>query len=231
MEQARFIPIHLETWARKPYYEHYLNRVRCTFSMTANVDITRLRNEVKHRGIKLYPALIYMISTVVNRHRELRTCLGPVGQGQLGLGYWETMSPGYTVFHKEDKTFSSLWTAYSTDFSEFYGRYLDDLEQFGNARGLFPKTNEPPNTFPVSSIPWASFTGFNLNVFNEGTFMLPIFTMGKYFTQGEAAITMLPVAVQLHHAVCDGYHAGVMFEELQRMTDDCKNWLANWPRQ
>ncbi|MBQ4901535.1 hypothetical protein KB559_22105 [Paenibacillus sp. Marseille-P2973] len=25
----------------------------------------------------------------------------------------------------------------------------------------------------------------------------------------------------MHHAVCDGYHAGELFEELQRMADEC----------
>lgn len=67
-----FNPIAIDNWSRKPYFEHYLNNVRCTFSMTANIDITRLLSELKKKGIKLYPALIHMISTIVNRHNEFR---------------------------------------------------------------------------------------------------------------------------------------------------------------
>lgn len=214
-----FNRIELDTWSRKPYFEHYLNRVRCTYSMTANIDITRLLAEVKGKGIKLYPALLHMIAAVVNRHREFRTCFDAEGR----LGYWDRMSPGYTIFHDDDKTFSSIWTSYCDDFHAFYNRYLDDSNKYGNVKGLAAKANEPPNTFPISSIPWVSFTGFNLNIYNEGTYLLPIFTMGKYFPQDGKI--MIPLSAQLHHAVCDGYHAGVLFRELQERAEACTDWL------
>ena len=53
--------------------------------------------------------------------------------------------------------------------------------------------------FPISSIPWASFTGFNLNINNEGDFLLPIITCGKYFNEENKV--MLPVSLQVHHSV------------------------------
>jgi Chloramphenicol O-acetyltransferase len=215
-----FNPIDRASWTRKPYFEHYLNRVRCTFSMTADLDIALLRAELKSMGMKLYPALIYMITTVVNRHREFRTCFDSEGR----LGAWDRMSPSFTVFHEEDKSFSSIWTPYSEDFQTFYDRYLQETEKYKNAKPLFPDPNEPPNTFPISSIPWVSFTGFNLNVYTGGTYLLPVFTMGKYRVQGDR--TLLPMSVQFHHAVCDGYHAGVLFHELQELAADCRSWLA-----
>lgn len=214
-----FNPIDTERWSRKPYFEHYLNHVRCTYSMTADLDITLLREELKYRGIKLYPALIYMITTVVNRHGEFRTCLDSEGR----LGVWDRMSPSFTIFHEEDKTFSSIWTPYSEEFQTFYERYLLATETYKNAKQLFPDPSEPRNTFPISSIPWVSFTGFNLNVYTGGTYLLPIFTMGKYHWQDNKLL--LPLSVQLHHAVCDGYHAGVLFNELQELAVGCKSWL------
>jgi chloramphenicol O-acetyltransferase type A len=216
-----FQPIDLDTWSRRPYFEHYLNRVKCTYSMTANIDITQLLGELKLRGMKLYPAFIYMITTVVNNHPEFRTCFDSEGR----LGIWETMSPGFTVFHDDDKTFSSIWTLYSEDFGEFYSRYLEDVERYGCVKQLFAKANEPANTFPVSSIPWVSFTGFNLNVYDNGSYLLPIFTIGKYEKQDGRVL--LPLSVQLHHAVCDGYHAGLLFRDMQQLADRCREWLPS----
>lgn len=213
--------IDTDSWTRKPYFEHYLNQVKCTYSMTVDIDITLLRAELKNMGIKLYPALIHMIATVVNRHCEFRTCLDSEGR----LGVWDRMSPSFTIFHEEDKTFSSIWTPFSEEFRTFYERYLQQTEMYKNAKQLFPDTNEPPNTFPISSIPWVSFTGFNLNVYNGGDYLLPIFTMGKY--HGQDKRLLLPLSVQFHHAVCDGYHAGVLFSELQELALDCKSWLAD----
>ncbi|WP_440109615.1 type A chloramphenicol O-acetyltransferase [Paenibacillus sp. QZ-Y1] len=214
-----FNRIDLENWSRKPYFEHYINHVRCTYSMTANIDITRLLAELKNKGIKLYPALIHMITTVVNRHRECRISLDSEGR----LGYWDSMSPSFTIFHDDDKTFASIWTLYSEDFNVFYSRYLDDLDKYGDVKQFVAKPKEPPNTFPISSIPWVSFTGFNLNVYNEGTYLLPIFTMGKYF-QSDGKI-LLPLSAQFHHAVCDGYHAGLMYNEIQSLADHYTKWL------
>lgn len=37
--------------------------------------------------------------------------------------------------------------------------------------------------------------------------------MGKYFTKGKKRL--LPLAVQVHHAVCDGYHVEMFLERLQ----------------
>ncbi|KQO16629.1 type A chloramphenicol O-acetyltransferase [Paenibacillus sp. Leaf72] len=217
-----FNPIIMDNWSRKPYFEHYLNKVRCTFSMTANMDITRLLKELKSQEIKLYPALIHMIATVVNRHHEFRTCFNSEGT----LGYWDRLSPSFTIFHDDDKTFSSMWTLYGEDFNDFYSRYLDDMKNYGKVKQFASKPNEPPNTFPISSIPWVSFTGFNLNIYNEGTFLLPILTMGKYFQQEDKIL--LPLSGQFHHAICDGYHAGMLYNELQLRADNCKEWLPNY---
>lgn len=216
-----FIPIDIENWSRKSYFEHYLRKVRCTYSMTANIEITGLLSELKRKGIKLYPALIHMITTVVNCHSEFRTCFDFEGR----LGYWDSMSPSFTIFHDDDKTFSSIWTLYGEEFDSFYSRYLDDMKKYGSVKQFAAKANEPPNTFPISSIPWVSFTGFNLNVYNEGTYLLPIFTIGKYFRNGEQIL--LPISGQFHHAVCDGYHAGVLYNELQLRADACKEWLPS----
>ena len=53
----------------------------------------------------------------------------------------------------------------------------------------------------------------NINVFDEGKFLLPVFTMGKYFERDGKRF--LPLAIQVHHAVCDGYHVGMFVERLQ----------------
>ncbi|MBB6732508.1 type A chloramphenicol O-acetyltransferase [Cohnella zeiphila] len=213
-----FRPIELDTWSRKPYFEHYLHRVRCTYSMTAPLDITRLRAHLKSKGIKPYPAFIHMIATAVNRHEEFRVCFDSEGR----LGRWDSLSPSFTIFHEDDRTFSSLWVPYSEDFGTFCRRYSEDMEAYGDRKELAAKRGEPPNAFPVSSIPWVGFTGFNLNIYDEGKFLLPIFTMGKFTEEGGRVL--LPLSVQLHHAVCDGYHAGVLFRELQELADSCADW-------
>ena len=214
----KFHVIDREDWNREQYFEHYL-KLKCTFSMTVNVDITMLLEEVYKKGIKFYPVFIYLISRVVNNHKKFRTCFNDEGV----LGYWEEMIPSYTIFHKDDKSFSSIWTDYSRDFRTFYKNYEDDTRCYASVHGFFTKENIPPNVFPISSIPWTSFTGFNLNINNDENFLLPIITCGKYFNEGNKV--MLPVSLQVHHSVCDGYDASKFIEDLQQLSNTCNDWL------
>jgi chloramphenicol O-acetyltransferase type A len=91
---------------------------------------------------------------------------------------------------------------------------------FGNNYGMDAKTNTPANIFPISSLPWATFTGFNLSIFIDGSYLLPIFTYGKYFQQDGKYL--IPLSIQVQHAVCDGFHVSELISEIQQICNDIK---------
>ncbi|MED3728285.1 type A chloramphenicol O-acetyltransferase [Priestia filamentosa] len=215
-----FHQIDIENWNRKEHFHHYMNGAKCSFNLTANVDVTELLAALKDKKIKFYPAFIYMVTRIVNKHREFRTTFNEKGI----LGYWDEVVPNYTVFHKDERTFSALWTDYSSDFSTFYKRYESDLNVFGHQKGLWIKESVPPHTFSISSIPWVNFSSFELNLFNGEDYLLPIITCGKYASNGNQ--TLLPISIRVHHAACDGYHVGLFLHDLQQLIDDYLDWLA-----
>lgn len=196
-----------ENWSRKEYFEHYFSNVPCTYSMTTKLDITKIIESKK----KLYPAMLYYLTTIVNRHVEFRIAFNKDNE----LGAYDEMLPCYTIFHKDTETFSNLWTVYCKDYEEFYKMYENDLRQYGNQKGMFGKPDVPDNCFDVSMIPWVSFEGFNLNLQKGYDYLLPIFTMGKYYE--ENGKILLPLAIQVHHAVCDGFHLCRFINELQEL--------------
>ncbi len=201
----KFELIDKENWKRKEYFEHYFSTIPCTYSMTVRLDISKVIKA--HR--KLYPALLYNITKVVNRHPEFRTVFN--GKGELGI--YDEMIPCYTVFHKDTETFSNIWTPYNDDFDKFLSSYEQDIMQYGDVKRMASKPDEPENTFPVSMIPWVSFEGFNLNLQKGYDYLKPIFTIGRYCQENET--TMIPIAIQVHHAVCDGFHVSRFVNELQ----------------
>ena len=202
-----FEKIDINSWKRKEYFEHYFTNVPCTYSMTVKVDIT----PIKKKQMKLYPAMLYYLTTIVNRRSEFRTAINDSGE----LGVYSEMLPCYTVFHKDTETFSNIWTEYSSDFNTFSVAYENDMRKYGNKQGMIGKPNAPENTFPVSMIPWSTFEGFNLNLQKGYDYLIPIFTMGKYYQ--EDGRTILPLAIQVHHAVCDGFHICRFANELQEL--------------
>lgn len=202
-----FTRIDIDTWNRREYFEHYFSSIPCTYSMTVKLDITPLIRA----GRKLYPAMLYILASVVNRHDEFRTAFNDKGE----LGIYDSLLPCYTIFHKDSETFSNLWTEYSEDYDTFFAAFQQDMQQYKDVKGMLAKPELPPNNFPVSMIPWTSFEGFNLNLQKGYEYLLPIFTMGKY--QKEADRILLPLAIQVHHAVCDGFHISRLIREAQDM--------------
>ncbi len=75
--------------------------------------------------------------------------------------------------------------------------------------------------YVVSVNPWVSVTSHDLNVANMDNLFAPVFTMRKYYTQGGKQV--MPLAIQVHHSVCDGFHVGRMNNELQQ---SCDEWQA-----
>ena len=69
---AIFSIVDIESWERKEYFLHYYNDVRCTYSVTFNVDITEIYSHVKDRNLRLYPTLIWWIANAVNHFEFLR---------------------------------------------------------------------------------------------------------------------------------------------------------------
>lgn len=209
-----FKPIDTNSWKRKPYFDHYFNQIRCTYSITVNIDITNVLSFKDRNKVKLYPLLIYVISKAVNKYEEFRTAINDRGE----IGVWETLSPCYTVFHKDSESFSNIWTEWNDDLNLFLSNFEQDSKRFGQIDRIDAKPNTPANVFPISSLPWTTFTGFNLNISADGTYLLPIFTYGKYFKDGNRYL--IPLSIQVHHAVCDGFHVSRLINEIQQ---ECSN--------
>ena len=197
-----FHPMNMTRWKRREYYQHYIDEVVCSYSLCVDLDITGLR------GQRLYPAMLWLLADTVNAREEFRTDLTP-----QGVGVYDIMHPSYTIFHKEQESFSVIWTAFQKEYAAFLRAYERDVAQYASSSCFCPQPDRPGNTFDVSMLPWTKFTSFHLHVAGEGKHLLPIFTMGKRFIEGDK--TLLPLAVQVHHAVCDGYHVGWFLERLQ----------------
>lgn len=202
----------LDKWKRKEYFEHYFTNVPCTYSLTANIDISG----IKAVGFKLYPTILYLLTSIVNMHEEFRTSIDAEGN----VGVFDEMHPSYTIFHKETETFSNLWTEYDVDYKVFCGRFATDMKNYGTIERFIAKPEAPANTFPVSMIPWTTFTGFNLNLGEGYKYLLPIFTLGKYYNESDKIL--IPISIQVHHSVCDGYHVSLFINELQ----ECINTIC-----
>lgn len=204
-------PIDLTTWPRREHFAHYRRAVPCSYSMTVQLDATAFADFLSRSARKTYIAQIWAIASIVNRHDEFRMCLTESGAPAI----WPVVHPAFTVFNPQRETFSCVWAEYNADFGAFHEAAAALLAEHSSAAEFFPQGELPANAFDVSSLPWASFTGFTLDIRDAWDHLAPIFTLGRYVRRGDQV--ELPLAVQIHHAAADGFHTARLVSELQEL--------------
>ena len=77
IHHMKFTPIDRTTWERNSHYDYYTNLLKCGYSVTVSLDITKLHQQVKEKGLKFYPAFVYCVSKQIAVTKEFR-----MGQGR-----------------------------------------------------------------------------------------------------------------------------------------------------
>ncbi len=204
--------IDMSNYERKEHYIHYATKDHCTYSSTATIDVQDLVQLVKRNGLRFYPVFIYLVTSTVNKIKELKMGVNEDNQ----LGSYDEVSASYPIFHDDDKTFSCAYTKFENNFQKFYKDIIADMQQYKDVKG-FKVVEAPSNSFPVSCTPWLHYTAMNINVPYCDNFYAPIITWGKYKVIDDKL--SIPVTLQVNHAVCDGYHVGIFFKQLQETVD------------
>ena len=214
-----FTPIDRETWSRTPYYDYYRTQLQTKYTVSIKIDITVLVATYKSKGYKFFPTFLYVIMRALNNSEALRTC---IHEGQLGV--WNFLSPQFTLFHEDDKTFSDLWSVYHEDFQTFHQAIVQDIEQYKNVKGIKVKPGLPANFVPISCVPWISFESISQDTSHDTDFLKPIIRFGKFYHDQDRVL--IPLSVYVNHAIADGYHTSMFLNDIQQIADQVEEWLT-----
>lgn len=210
-----FTPINLQSWPRGQTFYYFSQMTPTGYSLTVNLDVTKLKKDVKEAGIKFFPAYLWLVTRNLNKQIEFK-----VARQEGVLGYYDTLTPLYASFHEDDKTFSLMWTEYSEDFNYFYQNYCENQQKFGGKHGVLcqPETPPPANAYTVSCIPWVNFEHFAVHSYENKPYYFPSVEAGK-MVEKDGKIWM-PLSITCHHATTDGYHVKLFLEELQKEANE-----------
>lgn len=212
-----FNVIDLNTWDRKERFNHFFNNAKCTYSITVNIDITNLYNYTKTNKLRFYPTFTWVVSKVINNYKEFKMAFDEKGR----LGFFDEIGPSYSVLNNKTKVTSDLYTSFNSVFANFYMDMENNLNKYKEDANFTTKFQN--NFFIVSCLPWFSYTSFNVN--NEGStpFLFPMVTWGKFFKEDNKII--MPVTIQVHHAVADGYHCSLFFSDVKEISLNPEKYL------
>lgn len=221
MTMARFTPIDMNTWPRREHFHYFAHMAPTGYSLTAEVDVTRLRAALKRRELRFYPAYLWLVTHSLNAQEAFR-----LAEKEGVLGVYDTLTPLYAVFHRDDKTFSMQWTAFDEDFAAFYRGWIRDQERYGENHGFLARRDAlpPENAYTVSCMPWVSFRHFAVHSYDSKAYYFPSVEAGR-FEEWDGR-TILPLSITCHHAATDGWHVKGFLEHLQREADSFEERLT-----
>lgn len=209
-----------ENWVRRPYFEYYMNKIRCRYNVNYELDVTDMVRRIRKAGLRFYPSMLYVVSRGVNMNPEFRMSLDADGEP----GFWDEINPSYTIFHDDDKTFSDIWSEYDPRFSVFYARVVEDMTRYRDVKGISAKPGRPENCCPMTSAPWLSFSAYSNDTYSESQMLFPIITFARFFERD--GVIRLPFSVFVHHAAADGYHTCKLINDIQALLLEL-SWLES----
>lgn len=200
--------IDLSSWDRKEHYEYFRGMELPFFSISGNIDITGAVEYSALKKIPLFNIILYSVSRAVNDIPEMRLRI----RGEEVVSH-EATHPSFTM-KTGDGLFCFCTVPYSRDPSEFF-RALEKERTKSSSDPDIDDEGFTDELIYITVIPWISFSSITHPVGELKKDSIPRISWGKYIKNGE--VTLLPFAVHLHHALCDGSHAGRLFNDLEKM--------------
>ncbi|MBQ1536600.1 MAG: chloramphenicol acetyltransferase [Ruminococcus sp.] len=203
--------IDMNSYYRKDIFNHFSVDCKCSFAVTARVDVTDLKDFSKRTGTSFYLNFLYVLSKTLNSREDYRF-YWDYQTRQMRL--YDRINPRQYVFHEDTETITVVYSEYFDDYKTFYNAAKADLEKGKSTREYGLDDAAHPNWFDASSLPWLSFDSMTVELPDGYLYFNPIVNWGKF--REENGRLMMPVAIRLNHASADGFLAALFYKNLEK---------------
>lgn len=211
---ANYRVINMDEYYRKGVFRHFSEDCKCSTSMTARIDVTKLVEHSRKTGTKFYINFLYILSRVLNSRDDYK--MGYLWESNEVICY-DRINPTQYIFHEDTETCTPVYSTYYEDYKVFYENAAKDIEKAKSTREYGLDAVNHPNWFDASYISWLSYDSLNIELPDGYLFFAPIVNWGKYRAEGDRL--MMPVSVRLNHAIADGYLVAKVFLLLEKETE------------
>jgi chloramphenicol O-acetyltransferase type A len=194
------------TWDRREAFELFRGVGFPYLSVTANVDVRRLRRVHRRLDASFTVCLVYALATAANDVPAFRRRL----RGEEPVEY-ETIHPSITVLGAGD-LFRFVTLSYAPEFRRFAHDAQERIDRARRAETLWSEPDRDDLLY-MTALPWVSFTALVHPVPLAPPDSVPRIAWGRYEARGRQL--SLPLNVQAHHALVDGIDVGRFFEKVE----------------
>lgn len=194
-------------WRRRATFEHFRSFSQPFFNVCTEIDVTALKAFVdQHHGASLFLAYHYLSLRALNGIEEFRHRL----HGDDVVVH--AVVHGSTTVLRSDDTFAFADLVLQDSFDAFSAQAARAIAQARDPHGAFTPTKNATDVVHYSTLPWIRFTGLSHPHNGAENSAIPKVSFGKLSL--DAGRAMLPMSVEVHHALVDGVHVGRMVEQL-----------------
>jgi len=205
--------LNVDEWNRKEHFEFFSKFDNPYFGFIANVNCTKAYKTAKEKFISFFAWYFHKSIVAANSIAEFKLRIIDSKVYELELNH-----AGSTIA-REDHTFAFSYIEYDEDFDVFNGRLQNEIEAVRNSSGLrLDLSKNNVEYIRYTTIPWVSFTQIIHPANFDGTDSVPRISFGKFFEKdGEK---FLPVSVEAHHGLMDGYHISEFFRVFEELLNE-----------
>ena len=199
----------LAKWPRREVFEFFRGFDKPYFNVCTRVDVTRLLAALRDQsGVSVALAYHYFALKAANEIEPFRYRL------RDGKVLVHPVIHGATTVLLPNETFTFAYFAYVEDFRKFISGAERAVGE-AKAAGGFRTKDDDDDMIHCTVLPWMSFTSFShaRNWAREDS--VPKISFGKFLRENER--TLMPISVEVHHALMDGFHVGRYLARLEEM--------------
>lgn len=202
--------INFENWDRASQYHFFKDYDYPFFNVTAEIEVSKLYNYCKKNNLSFFLASLFFSQKALI---EIENFGYRIIKDDVFL--LDNLKIGTTILHK-NKTFGFVYLDFIQDLKTFCEKSQSLID-----KKIAGQNIEEYNSLDIirySVLPWVSFKSVQ-NPRNRGVFdSIPLIIFGKYFEENEKL--MMPISLEAHHALMDGYHVGQYFTNLEKLINN-----------
>lgn len=207
------------TWNRRRHFDFFKDYHDPFFNICAEVDVAPLLGLTRAaKNISFFIAYHFFSIRASNEVEPFRYRL----RGDRVLVH-ERVHAGTTLL-LADESFTFAYFDYDEDFEVFHARARASIESAKAGGVELHQRAGRDDLIYHSAIPWASFTSISHARKGGGQESVPKIAFGRY--REHAGRVVMPVSVEVHHALMDGLHVGRYFERLESYFADPRSALG-----
>lgn len=208
----------IANWSRRDTFEFFRRYDKPYFNISTTIDVTNLLSVLRERpDLSVTLAYHYFALRIANEIEPFRYRLK---DGKVVI--YDVIHGGTTALLPND-TFIMVYFDYEQDFEKFMASAAHALDEARSSGEFKPTMKNDLIHFTV--FPWVSFTSFShaRNWGREDS--EPKIAFGKF--KEEHGRTLLPISVEVHHALMDGLHVAHFIERLEQAFLNPKPYLKS----